>query len=47
MEFVVGSVAAGQFFLLVLWFFPVNVIAKVIHIYLCCFIIVAVSSTVK
>jgi hypothetical protein len=34
MEFVVDKVAVGQFFLLVLWFFPVSVIAKVIHIYL-------------
>jgi hypothetical protein len=34
MEFVVDKVAIGQFFLLVLWFFPVMVIAEVIHIYL-------------
>jgi len=34
MEFVMDRVAVGQLFLLVLWFFPVIVIAKVIHIYL-------------
>jgi len=34
LEFVVDKVAVGQFFLLVLCFFPVTVIAKVIHIYL-------------
>jgi len=32
MEFVVDKVAVGQLFLVVLWFFPVIVIAKVIHI---------------